>query len=76
MSVTVMALVVLQRRSRHHDHDRHHLDVDAVCSAGSAPARSHDHRRRRLESVVLGLTAGYRSDRIKAFMNPDLDSRG
>ncbi len=27
-------------------------------------------------SVVLGLTAGYRSDRIKAFMNPDMDPMG
>lgn len=27
-------------------------------------------------SVVLGLTAGYRSDRIKAFMNPELDPQG
>ncbi len=27
-------------------------------------------------SVILGLTAGYRSDRIKAFMNPDLDPQG
>lgn len=27
-------------------------------------------------SVALGLTAGYRSDRIKAFMNPDMDPRG
>ncbi|WP_242676718.1 putative lipid II flippase FtsW [Rhodococcus sp. ABRD24] len=27
-------------------------------------------------SVILGLTAGYRSDRIKAFMNPDLDPLG
>jgi len=27
-------------------------------------------------SVILGLTAGYRSDRIKAFMNPELDPQG
>ncbi len=27
-------------------------------------------------SVVLGLTAGYRSDRIKSFMNPDMDPMG
>jgi len=26
--------------------------------------------------LVLGLTAGYRSDRIKAFLNPDLDPQG
>ncbi len=27
-------------------------------------------------SLVLGLTAGYRSDRIRAFMNPELDPQG
>ncbi|QCQ93815.1 putative lipid II flippase FtsW [Rhodococcus sp. SGAir0479] len=27
-------------------------------------------------SVVLGMTAGYRSDRIRAFMNPELDPQG
>ncbi|RDI23171.1 cell division protein FtsW [Rhodococcus sp. AG1013] len=27
-------------------------------------------------SLVLGLTAGYRSDRIKAFMNPTMDPQG
>ncbi|MGC0362464.1 cell division protein FtsW [Rhodococcus sp. 27YEA15] len=26
--------------------------------------------------VILGLTAGYRSDRIRAFLNPDLDPQG
>ncbi|NKZ70614.1 putative lipid II flippase FtsW [Rhodococcus hoagii] len=76
VSVTVMALVVLQR------------DLGTMITIGiilMSMLWFGGFRTRTVAtitvaavstSVVLGLTAGYRSDRIKAFMNPDLDPQG
>ncbi|CAM2886003.1 putative lipid II flippase FtsW [Prescottella defluvii] len=76
MSVLVMALVVLQR------------DLGTMITIGiilMAMLWFGGFRTRTVAaititggvaSIVLGLTAGYRSDRIKAFMNPTMDPQG